>query len=55
MDFLLLGVYAMAPLTFIAWVLALGLFYEGVAPLHGVIVLSGVHYLRCNREFRRFF
>src|SRR5271169_1161940 len=36
---LLLGVYAMAPVTLIGWALALGVFYQGVAPLHGVIAL----------------
>jgi hypothetical protein len=36
---LLLGVYAMAPITLLGWALALAVFYEGVAPLHGVIAL----------------
>jgi cellulose synthase/poly-beta-1,6-N-acetylglucosamine synthase-like glycosyltransferase len=36
---LLLGVYVMAPVTLIGWALALGVFYQGVAPLHGVIAL----------------
>jgi cellulose synthase/poly-beta-1,6-N-acetylglucosamine synthase-like glycosyltransferase len=36
---LLLGVYVMAPITLIGWGLALGVFYEGVAPLHGIIAL----------------
>ena len=36
---LLLGVYAMAPVTVIGWALALGTFYEGVAPLHGIVAL----------------
>ena len=36
---LLLGVYAMAPLTLIGWGLALAVFYQGVAPLHGIIAL----------------
>src|SRR5579864_2421099 len=36
---LLLGVYAMAPITLVGWTLALGVFYQGVAPLHGVIAL----------------
>lgn len=38
-GFLLLGVYVMAPLTLIGWLLALAVFYEGVAPLHGPIAL----------------
>jgi len=36
---LLLGVYIMAPVTLIGWGLALAVFYQGVAPLHGVIAL----------------
>jgi cellulose synthase/poly-beta-1,6-N-acetylglucosamine synthase-like glycosyltransferase len=36
---LLLGVYAMAPITLIGWALALAVFYQGVAPLHGVIAV----------------
>ncbi len=36
---LLLGVYIMAPVTLIGWVLALAVFYQGVAPLHGIIAL----------------
>lgn len=36
---LLLGVYAMAPLTLLGWALALGVFYEGTVPIHGIIAL----------------
>lgn len=36
---LLLGVYAMAPLTLLGWLLALGVFYQGIAPLHGIVAL----------------
>jgi cellulose synthase/poly-beta-1,6-N-acetylglucosamine synthase-like glycosyltransferase len=36
---LLLGVYVMAPITLVGWALALAVFYQGVAPLHGVIAL----------------
>jgi cellulose synthase/poly-beta-1,6-N-acetylglucosamine synthase-like glycosyltransferase len=36
---LLLGVYFMAPLTLVGWVLALAVFYEGFAPLHGIVAL----------------
>jgi cellulose synthase/poly-beta-1,6-N-acetylglucosamine synthase-like glycosyltransferase len=36
---LLLGVYAMAPITLIGWILALAVFYQGIAPLHGIIAL----------------
>jgi len=39
---LLLGVYIMAPFTMVGWVLALAVFYQGVAPLHGVLVILGV-------------
>jgi cellulose synthase/poly-beta-1,6-N-acetylglucosamine synthase-like glycosyltransferase len=41
-GFLLLGVYAMAPATMIGWVLALGVFYQGIAPLHGLVALFGI-------------
>ena len=36
---LLLGVYAMAPVTILGWILALGVFFQGIAPLHGLIAL----------------
>jgi len=39
---LLLGVYIMAPFTMVGWVLALAVFYQGVAPLHGVLAILGV-------------
>ena len=39
---LLLGVYIMAPFTMVGWVLALTVFYQGVAPLHGVLAILGV-------------
>src|ERR1700730_5383229 len=39
---LLLGVYIMAPFTMLGWVLALTVFYQGVAPLHGVLAILGV-------------
>jgi cellulose synthase/poly-beta-1,6-N-acetylglucosamine synthase-like glycosyltransferase len=54
-GFLLLGVYAMAPLTLIAWLLALGLFYEGVAPLHGVIALLAFTAYAATGNFAAFF
>jgi cellulose synthase/poly-beta-1,6-N-acetylglucosamine synthase-like glycosyltransferase len=38
-GFLLLGVYAMAPTIVIGWILALALFYRGIAPLGGTIAL----------------
>jgi cellulose synthase/poly-beta-1,6-N-acetylglucosamine synthase-like glycosyltransferase len=36
---LLLGVYAMAPVTLLGWGLSIAVFFQGVAPLHGVIAL----------------
>jgi cellulose synthase/poly-beta-1,6-N-acetylglucosamine synthase-like glycosyltransferase len=36
---LLLGVYAMAPITLLGWALALAVFYQGVVPLHGIVAL----------------
>ncbi|HEV2490522.1 MAG TPA: glycosyltransferase family 2 protein [Candidatus Acidoferrales bacterium] len=38
-GFLLLGVYVMAPLTLVGWILALAVFYQGLAPLHGIIAI----------------
>ena len=54
-GFLLLGVYAMAPLTLIAWLLALGLFYEGVAPIQGVIALLAFTAYAATGNFAAFF
>jgi cellulose synthase/poly-beta-1,6-N-acetylglucosamine synthase-like glycosyltransferase len=39
---LLLGVYAMAPITMLGWALGLGVFYQGVAPLHGILALFAI-------------
>jgi cellulose synthase/poly-beta-1,6-N-acetylglucosamine synthase-like glycosyltransferase len=39
---LLLGVYAMAPVTVVGWILALCVFYQGIAPLHGVVAVLAV-------------
>src|SRR5271154_871204 len=39
---LLLGVYIMAPVTLLGWMLALAVFYEGIAPLHGVVAILSV-------------
>jgi cellulose synthase/poly-beta-1,6-N-acetylglucosamine synthase-like glycosyltransferase len=36
---LLLGVYAMAPITLLGWILALAVFYQNTALLHGLIAL----------------
>lgn len=38
-GFLLLGVYVMAPLTLLGWLLALAVFYQGLAPLHGIVAI----------------
>jgi cellulose synthase/poly-beta-1,6-N-acetylglucosamine synthase-like glycosyltransferase len=54
-GFLLLGVYAMAPLTMIAWLLALALFYEGVAPFQGVIALLAFAAYSATGNFAAFF
>src|ERR1700688_2491128 len=54
-GFLLLGVYVMAPLTLIGWILALGLFYEGVAPFQGVIALLSLTAYAATGNFAAFF
>jgi cellulose synthase/poly-beta-1,6-N-acetylglucosamine synthase-like glycosyltransferase len=54
-GFLLLGVYAMAPVTLIGWLLALGLFYEGVAPLHGILALLAITAYGATGNFAAFF
>jgi cellulose synthase/poly-beta-1,6-N-acetylglucosamine synthase-like glycosyltransferase len=54
-GFLLLGVYVMAPLTLIGWILALVLFYEGVAPLHGVIAILSFTAFATTGNFAAFF
>jgi len=54
-GFLLLGVYIMAPVTLLGWVLALGVFYEGIAPLHGVIALLSITAYSAVGNFAAFF
>lgn len=54
-GFLLLGVYAMAPLTLVGWLLALAVFYQGVAPLHGVIALLAFTAYAATGNFAAFF
>ena len=54
-GFWLLGVYAMAPLTMMAWFLALALFYEGVAPFQGVIALLAFTAYSATGNFAAFF
>jgi cellulose synthase/poly-beta-1,6-N-acetylglucosamine synthase-like glycosyltransferase len=52
---LLLGVYSMAPITMCGWCLALLLFYQGIAPFHGLIaVLSFTTYAAVG-NFAAFF
>jgi len=45
----------MAPLTLIGWILALLLFYEGVAPLHGVIAILSFTAFATTGNFAAFF
>src|SRR5438309_1418196 len=54
-GFLLLGVYLMAPLTLVGWLLALGVFYQGVAPLHGLIALLAFTAYATMGNFAAFF
>jgi cellulose synthase/poly-beta-1,6-N-acetylglucosamine synthase-like glycosyltransferase len=54
-GFLLLGVYAMAPLTLVGWMLALALFYEGVTPLHGIIAVLAITAYCATGNFAAFF
>jgi len=39
---LLLGVYAMAPITLLGWILALAVFYRGIAEFNGIIAVLSV-------------
>jgi len=39
---LLLGVYIMGPITLLGWILALAVFYQGVAQLNGVLALLSI-------------
>ncbi|HKW16412.1 MAG TPA: glycosyltransferase family 2 protein [Terriglobales bacterium] len=52
---LLLGVYAMAPITMLGWLLALILFYNGIALLHGLIALLSVTTYAAVGNFAAFF
>jgi len=54
-GFLLLGVYIMAPVTLLGWILALTVFYAGVAPLHGVIALLSITAYSAVGNFAAFF
>lgn len=52
---LLLGVYAMAPITILGWIIALVLFYEGIALLNGLIALLSVTTYAAVGNFAAFF
>jgi len=52
---LLLGVYVMAPVTIIGWLLALAVFYQGVNPLHGIIALLSITAYAAVGNFAAFF
>jgi cellulose synthase/poly-beta-1,6-N-acetylglucosamine synthase-like glycosyltransferase len=52
---LLLGVYAMAPVTLVGWLLALAVFYEGLSPLHGVVALLTFTAYAAMGNFAAFF
>lgn len=39
---LLLGVYIMGPITLLGWILALAVFYRGIAPLNGIVALLSI-------------
>jgi len=54
-GFLLLGVYIMAPLTLIGWLLALAVFYQGIAPLHGAVALLAFTAYATTGNFAAFF
>ena len=52
---LLLGVYIMAPVTLLGWLLALAVFYAGIAPLHGVVALLALTAYSVIGNFAAFF
>lgn len=54
-GFLLLGVYAMAPVTLIGWVLALVVFYQNVSPFQGVIAILSLTAYSAVGNFAAFF
>jgi len=54
-GFLLLGVYMMAPITMLAWILALAVFYQGTIPLHGIIAVLSVTAYAAVGNFAAFF
>jgi cellulose synthase/poly-beta-1,6-N-acetylglucosamine synthase-like glycosyltransferase len=52
---LLLGVFVMAPLTLLGWVLAIASFYRGDAPLHGVVAVLAITAYAAIGNFAAFF
>ena len=52
---LLLGVYVMGPITVVAWVLALAVFYQGVSPLHGIVAILSITAYAAVGNFAAFF
>ena len=52
---LLLGVFAMAPVTLLGWMLAMAAFYRGEAPLHGVITIFAISAYTAIGNFAAFF
>ncbi len=54
-GFLLLGVYIMAPVTLVGWMLALAVFYERVSPFHGVIAMLSLTAYSAVGNFAAFF
>jgi cellulose synthase/poly-beta-1,6-N-acetylglucosamine synthase-like glycosyltransferase len=54
-GFLLLGVYAMAPVTLVGWILALLVFYQGINPLHGLIAVLALTAYSAVGNFAAFF
>ena len=52
---LLLGVFAMAPITLIGWSLAVASFYRGDVPLHGVIAIFAIAMYAAVGNFAAFF
>jgi cellulose synthase/poly-beta-1,6-N-acetylglucosamine synthase-like glycosyltransferase len=52
---LLLGVFAMAPVTLLGWMLAVAAFYRGDAPMHGVIAVLGISAYAALGNFAAFF
>ena len=52
---LLLGVYAMAPVMLLGWILALGVFYRGTNPLEGVVAILALTCYSAVGNFAAFF